>query len=83
MKKPRDLSSKMKLKNIRTSREKIGKKRTFFTYLQVKPEIIVLIAPEPTRGYPDPHRVPVTAAAAAAASAFPFISQEPEMYDME
>ena len=53
----------------------------------MKPEIQALLAPEQTKGYPNPHRVPEFAPAPAAAPAFPFIpnnnEQEPEMYDDE
>ncbi len=87
VKRPRDLSSKMKMKNIKRCKEPTREKRTLFTHLKVKPDIIELLAIEPTRGSPNPHRVPVYAPALATAPAFPFISnnneQEPEMYDME
>jgi phage/plasmid-associated DNA primase len=85
VKRKQDLSSKMKMKNIRTCREAGRERRTIFTHLKVKPEIQALLAPEPTRGYLNPHRVPVSAPVAVAAQAFPFIldnnEPEPEMFD--
>ena len=48
VKRPRDLSSKMKMKNIKTCREPTRERRTLFTHLKVKPEIQSHLAPKPT-----------------------------------
>ncbi len=83
VKRKQDLSYKMKMKIIRTCREPGRERRTIFTHLKVKPEILELLAPE--RGYPNPHRVPMSAPVAVAAPAFQFIldnnEPEPEMFD--